>query len=363
MWRAPPTCRPPGAPVEAVAAGANARAHGPAPSPGAPMKPFHLSDPYYEQGTAWGRLRHQLMMTDPRLLITAPSAIERAKALMRDCRRRGGGLPDGTSDADMWRARTIVESCCHPSNGEPVFPLFRMGAIAPVNIPIVYFMLNTPPTALGRAVFWHVLNQTYNSACNISNGSKAISEIDDWSITAAGYAIAVTWATARIVRSNMALAAKPKAGPPSFAKVALLSYMAVAEANFLNIAATRCTEIRTGVPVYDEDGELRGHSSAAGTSAIALTALSRGAVVPATAILMPVAIQRVLRPILPRGGLWNLGLVLGSIYASLSLAVPAALALTPQRLHLSAGWLEPRFRGLTRRSGTPVERLHFNKGL
>ena len=66
---------------------------------------------------------------------------------------------------------------------------------------------------------------------------------------------------------------------------------------------------------------------------------------------------------MPRGGLWNLGLVLGSIYASLSLAVPAALALTPQRLHLSAGWLEPRFRGLTRRSGTPVERLHFNKGL
>ena len=53
------------------------------------------------------------------------------------------------------------------------------------------------------------------------------------------------------------------------------------------------------------------------------------------------------------------GLVATSIYA----ALPAAIALFPQELRIPAERLEPEFRDVVGRDGTPVTHVVCNKGL
>jgi hypothetical protein len=50
----------------------------------------------------------------------------------------------------------------HPVTGETIPVLFRMSAIAPVNIPIVYCMLSARSIQTQLLLQW--VNQTYNSA-------------------------------------------------------------------------------------------------------------------------------------------------------------------------------------------------------
>lgn len=81
-----------------------------------------------------------------------------------------GEAPKGTTDADLWNARRVLESSLHPDTGETIFPLFRFSAFVPVNMVIVTatvapaVMSSFPATA---AV--HFINQTYNAAINYAN--------------------------------------------------------------------------------------------------------------------------------------------------------------------------------------------------
>lgn len=65
--------------------------------------------------------------------------------------------PQVASDEELWKAKRLIDSSVHPYTGEPIFPLFRMGAFTPVNIPICYAMINfTSPWA---QLFVHWMNQ------------------------------------------------------------------------------------------------------------------------------------------------------------------------------------------------------------
>ena len=70
--------------------------------------------------------------------------------------------------------------------GEPIPAAFRMSAIAPVNIPIVYLMITA--TGMPAQLFMQWFNQTYNSACNYYNRSGA--DIS-WRALAEAYGLAV----------------------------------------------------------------------------------------------------------------------------------------------------------------------------
>merc|ERR1712060_494936 len=77
----------------------------------------------------------------------------------------------GLSDADMWAHRKNVEVSIHPVTGEVLFPMGRMSAFVPMNVPLCALMLmaQTP----GQVVFTQWLNQTYNVVNNYVNRSGA----------------------------------------------------------------------------------------------------------------------------------------------------------------------------------------------
>ena len=51
-----------------------------------------------------------------------------------------------------------------------LFPLFRVSAIAPVNIPLAFTMLSCPASHVPGTLFLHFINQSYNSASGESIG-------------------------------------------------------------------------------------------------------------------------------------------------------------------------------------------------
>merc|ERR1712060_593351 len=92
----------------------------------------------------------------------------------------------GLSDADMWAHRKNVEVSIHPVTGEVLFPMGRMSAFVPMNVPLCALMLmaQTP----GQVVFTQWLNQTYNVVNNYVNRSGASV---DWAELLQSYGLAV----------------------------------------------------------------------------------------------------------------------------------------------------------------------------
>ena len=85
-------------------------------------------------------------------------------------------LPNSAEVEEHLRNKTrpdIVNACVRQgmagSVDDIIPPPFRMAAIAPVNVPIVFLMLVTPASAMGATMGLHWINQTYNSACNYFN--------------------------------------------------------------------------------------------------------------------------------------------------------------------------------------------------
>jgi hypothetical protein len=91
---------------------------------------------------------------------------------------RANALQCGTPQ-DMAVYKRIVDACVHPATGEIIPAPFRVSAIAPVNIPIVFLMLTTPSSNIAGTLFLHWVNQSYNTACNYFNRSGNSQPLED----------------------------------------------------------------------------------------------------------------------------------------------------------------------------------------
>lgn len=68
-------------------------------------------------------------------------------------------------------------------------------------------------------------------------------------------------------------------------------------------------------------------------------------------------------PAFPRDPRFLMGVELLSIYLSIQIALPAALAVFPQNYEISVDKLEPKFQGLVDSNGNKVLSVFGNKGL
>ena len=135
-----------------------------------------MSPPSY-----FDRLCYYVKVTNPFSLAYSDEEVLSARKLLQ---LRKEGLGNNESDISMISSsivskpnvdlQNIVDAAIHPVTSEVIPRLFRMSAIAPVNIPIVFAMLTCPPTNVAGTLFLHVVNQSYNAACNYANspGSK-----------------------------------------------------------------------------------------------------------------------------------------------------------------------------------------------
>ena len=309
---------------------------------------FSLEKPKYDLTKYSGRFSYFLELTDPRFLFYTPQQVHEAKSVL-DAYKQTGKIV--RSHEYMWLQRRIYESAIHSYTGEIINPLFRVAAIAPVNIPIVFTMITIPASNVPATLFMHWFNQSYNFACNYAN--RPGESISTNSLIAS-YSLAITSACGAAYGLGKIPALRRFGG--------LIPFLSCGIANVSNIAFTRISELKEGTNIYDKDGNSIGKSVIAGQIGIAQTSLTRGILVPAACILVPPVIihgLKVIKLFPQKSKSLAMVIELFIIYASLQMALPAALALYPQKFELSVEKLEPGLRTKLQQ----YKIVYANKGL
>ncbi|KAL4774265.1 Tricarboxylate/iron carrier [Aspergillus nidulans var. acristatus] len=312
----------------------------------------------YDLNTYWGRVRHAADISDPRMLFVSSAGLEQAKRLISSYKQNK--IP--TMNAELWRAKKVVDSTLHPDTGEPVFLPFRMSCYVLSNLVVTAGML-TPGLQTTGTLLWQIANQSLNVAINNANSNKStplsVSQM------AKSYLMAVS-ASCSVALGLNALVPRLKNVSPNTKLILgrLVPFAAVSSASALNVFLMRSEEIRQGIDVYpvpEKEGEpvqSLGRSKVAAKIAVGETAISR--VLNATPIMVVpplILVQLEKRKLLsPRMVLpANLGLVL----ATSLFALPLALGAFPQRQAISAASLEEEFWNRGGKDG----KVEFNRGM
>jgi hypothetical protein len=265
----------------------------------------------------------------------------------------------------VWNSRgdekvsALVDVAIHPVTGDIISRFFRVSAIAPVNIPLVFAMISCPASNLPGTLFLHWVNQSYNTACNYANRSGADQE---WQETAKAYGLAVISACSIAFGLGKAV----ERGPPILRRFGvLIPCFATSFANVTNLGFTRIDEILKGTNAVDSEGNVRGVSKIAGTQGVVQTAMTRCILVPAACLLLPPFAMSLLKSVklLPKSAHALMGIELAIIYMSLQAALPGALAVFPQTATFDVSRLEAEFQGIKDSKGRPIAQLFSNKGL
>ncbi|KAK2039924.1 tricarboxylate carrier [Colletotrichum somersetense] len=326
----------------------------------------------HDLSTYWGRVRHNMGLTDPSTLLVGSTGLEQAKALLTDYKQ--GKITSMTPE--LWKAKKVVDSTLHPDTGEPVLLPFRMSAFVLSNLVVTAGMLQ-PGLGTAGTIAWQVVNQSLNVAINSANANK--SSPLSWRKLGESYAMAVSVSCGVAVGLNKLVPRLRNLTPATRTTLTrLVPFAAVASAGFLNVLLMRGEEMRTGIDVFpvvsdagragkeNEGGEAAGQPQSLGRSkkaaqiAVGETAASRVFNSTPIMVIPPLVLVRLQqqqwlkqrpRLVVPI----NLGLILVTSYAVL----PLALAVFPQRQSISADKLEPEFHGRGGEGGLVV----FNRGI
>jgi sideroflexin-5 len=323
--------------------------------PDSPVE-FSIDKPRYNLSTYYGRLLHFFDVTSPLTLLKTDDEIRFAEAAINKF-RDSGTLTGGPTQ--MWSYQSLVNAAIHPATGEIVPALFRMSAIAPMNIPICYFMLQIPPANVAATLGIHIFNQSYNSACNYFNRSgegAPLASMGKSYVLAITSACGLAFGMGKVVQKV-----------PALQRFSIwIPILASALASSSNLAFTRADEVMVGANVVDEHGNSYGKSLVAGRQGVMQTALSRCVMVPCAVFLLPDMIIKTLKKhgLSPRSPRMGTALYLGVLVGCLAGALPATLAVFPQTAEFDVTKLEPQFQHLTSKTtGAPVTKLFAQKGL
>lgn len=313
------------------------------------MKKFSLDNSKHDLSTYYGRYLYFLELTDPRFLFYSTKQIHDAKSIL-DNYKKSGKICE--SNKFMWHQRRIYESSVHSYTGDIINPLFRVAAIAPVNIPLVFGMVTIPSTNVPGTLMMHFLNQSYNFACNYANRpGEALST----NAMISSYILAVTSACGAAYGLGKITAFR-RFG-------AVIPLISSGIANVSNIAVTRSSELKEGANICDNQGNILGKSVVAGQIGIAQTCLTRGILVPMACFMLPpigVQILKLLKVFPSNNKRLAMITELFIIYASLQAALPAALAIFPQQFEIPRNELEM---DLQKQLEAKHRTVYANKGL
>eukprot|EP01065_Artemidia_motanka_P001254 TRINITY_DN10583_c0_g1_i1.p1 TRINITY_DN10583_c0_g1~~TRINITY_DN10583_c0_g1_i1.p1 ORF type:complete len:344 (+),score=84.89 TRINITY_DN10583_c0_g1_i1:73-1104(+) len=217
----------------------------------------------FDPSTFTGRFNNMLLRTDASTLMASTADIAAAKQLLQT---------QAGTDAELWRARQIVDCAVHPESGDVVPQPARMSGYVPYNGPVCVAMIAS--TSQSALLLWNWVNQSLNAAVNYCNRAGAAM---DTQTALLSYSTAV--ATALGVVYGMTTAINRWAAPS--ARAALLRFTAFPAcviASSANCYIVRKPEIGRGIPVLSEDGsQLIGGrtSSEAARKAVNETVVSR----------------------------------------------------------------------------------------
>jgi sideroflexin-5 len=194
------------------------------------------------------RLKHFIDVTSPFSLMHSDSEIVVARDEIGNYKKTG--LSNCTVE-QLKRYQKMTDAAVHPVTNEIIPSLFRVSAIAPFNVPLVFCMLQCPPSNVPGTLFLHWVNQSYNTACNYANRSGAEQSFES---TASAYVLAVGSACGFAYGLGRAY----QFAPPAIRQFGvLIPCLATVAANVSNLSFTRIGELVDGTPVLDNDGQVQ----------------------------------------------------------------------------------------------------------
>ena len=145
---------------------------------------------------------------------------------------------------------------------------------------------------------------------------------------------------------------------------AIINYIAVASAGFLNSYCMRMGEMSRGIKIQDESGEDMGISKKSAEKAVMHTSLSR-LIMSAPTFIIPGVTMVLLDKfgLIPKSRLPKTMMDLTVITMALCIALPVSVSLFPQRGSIDASDIEPEFRELRNKHGQIITKYYYNKGL
>lgn len=322
---------------------------------------FSLNQPRHDMNTFYGRLQHWSRALNPLLLLENQSSLEKKQQLLAQYKSSPSHCK--VTDAELWAARLAVENCIHPTAKEVIHPLFRMSMFLPMNYLIVPAMMS--PTTLSSFYLtagtqW--FNQSYNSAVNYANRS---SDKQPLSEVAKAYTATVVVACGGSMGASAWLQRLPVGSLKATMIRATVPFLAVAFAAGVNLAFMRQNEWKpsgSGLQVKDEDGTVRGSSVMAGRDSLYKCCTAR-VLWNMPCMVLPILCAIPLRTYLPiaRRNPYMTEVLLQ--ITGLTIGVPPALAIFNINQTIPVSKMEPKFRHLKRKNGSPVLHMSYYKGL
>lgn len=100
---------------------------------------INIDAPLWDQSTFVGRFKHFLWVTDPRTCLVSEEALDQAKILVEQYRKKAE--PPGTTLEQIIYAKKLYESAFHPDSGEKQNVFGRMSFQVPGGMAITGAML------------------------------------------------------------------------------------------------------------------------------------------------------------------------------------------------------------------------------
>jgi len=233
-------------------------------------KRLNLDKPRYDQNTFNGRLKHFLNVIDPITLFTTDKQLKAAVKLLDDYDK---GHDNQATEDQLWRAKKLKDAIIHPDTGEKILWPFRMSAFIPLNTLIAVGLLTPNPT-IRNQIFWQWTNQSMNTAvCHANrNASNYISDrkyLEAYSASVISSCSIAVGLSQWVKRSN-------KLSP--FLRTTIkkcIPFTAVASANVFTVFFMNRNEIKEGIDIKDEHGNVLSKSTIVGIIASTQVALSR----------------------------------------------------------------------------------------
>lgn len=209
-----------------------------------------------------------LDVIDPRMLLVTKAQLERSVAIIDQVRNQPKHH-QRVADAELWEAKKVQDAVLHPDTGRPIFLPLRMSAFVPVGTIFVLGMLRPNPS-LRSALAWQWANQSSNALINWAN-RNATADDDAAGVRGIleGYAAAVCGSCAIAFGATRAVESG-RFFPPQLRRAAALfvPLLSVCGANSFSLCVIRRRELKHGIDVVDDSGEVVGRSKIAAQKAM-----------------------------------------------------------------------------------------------
>ncbi|CDW84214.1 sideroflexin [Stylonychia lemnae] len=244
---------------------------------------FSFNQPLNDLNTFTGRFIHLQRQTDPRNFFISNQQLEESKKLVENYRqmeiaKQNPLMLNKAEFNRLVRAQSIVDSSISKDNGEQIPRFMRMCAFVPVNVPILFGMILSPPST-ANTIFWQWFNQSFNAGLNYGNRNSSSKYTNKDLMFGYSAAVGSSVSTALILRRIFGrfTAKIPNSSPKLILINALVASIAGGTASFLNTFCMRQAEMNNGIE-YFADEELQqklGVSQQCARKAIIETAFSR----------------------------------------------------------------------------------------